>query len=74
MARVPAGEVATALPRHSLLVTSVVSGQLISRTGRYRWSPIAGTAAMTVALLLFASRVADGLSRALASRRGGGAT
>jgi EmrB/QacA subfamily drug resistance transporter len=33
-----------------LLVTSIVSGQLISRFGRYRPFPIAGTALMTVAL------------------------
>ncbi len=35
-----------------LLVTSVLSGQLISRTGRYRAFPIVGTAVMTVGLLL----------------------
>ncbi len=35
-----------------LLLTSVASGQLISRTGRYRVFPIAGTAVMTVGLLL----------------------
>ncbi len=35
-----------------LLVTSVASGQLISRTGRYRAFPIAGTAVMTIGLLL----------------------
>jgi EmrB/QacA subfamily drug resistance transporter len=35
-----------------LLLTSVASGQLISRTGRYRIFPIAGTAVMTVGLLL----------------------
>ncbi len=35
-----------------LLFTSVLSGQLISRTGRYRIFPIAGTAVMTVGLLL----------------------
>jgi EmrB/QacA subfamily drug resistance transporter len=35
-----------------LLVTSVVSGRLISATGRYRRFPIAGTAVMTVGLLL----------------------
>lgn len=37
-----------------MMVTSIVSGQLISRTGRYRWSPILGAAAMSVALVLLA--------------------
>ncbi len=35
-----------------LLVTSVLSGQLITRTGKYRVFPIVGTAVMTVGLLL----------------------
>ncbi len=35
-----------------LLLTSVVSGRLISRTGRYRLFPIAGTAVMAVGLML----------------------
>jgi EmrB/QacA subfamily drug resistance transporter len=35
-----------------LLVTSVLSGQLITRTGRYRAFPIAGTAIMTIGLVL----------------------
>ncbi len=35
-----------------LLLTSVVSGRVISRTGRYRLFPIFGTAIMTVGLLL----------------------
>ncbi len=35
-----------------LLLTSVASGQLISRLGRYKVYPIVGTAAMTVALYL----------------------
>jgi EmrB/QacA subfamily drug resistance transporter len=33
-----------------MLLSSIVSGQLISRTGRYRHFPIMGTAVMTVAL------------------------
>jgi EmrB/QacA subfamily drug resistance transporter len=37
-----------------LLVTSILSGNLISRTGRYRAFPIAGTALMTAAVLLLA--------------------
>ena len=35
-----------------LLVTSILSGTVISRTGRYKPFPIAGTAVMTVAVLL----------------------
>ncbi|WP_432744025.1 MDR family MFS transporter [Streptomyces sp. JH002] len=35
------------------MVMSLAGGQLISRTGRYRALPIAGTALMAVALLLF---------------------
>jgi EmrB/QacA subfamily drug resistance transporter len=35
-----------------VLVTSITSGQLISRFGRYRKFPIAGTALMTVAMFL----------------------
>jgi EmrB/QacA subfamily drug resistance transporter len=35
-----------------MLVTSVVSGQIISRTGRYKVFPIAGTAVMCVGLFL----------------------
>jgi EmrB/QacA subfamily drug resistance transporter len=35
-----------------LVLTSIVSGRLISRTGRYRLFPIAGTAVMTVGLVL----------------------
>jgi DNA-binding MarR family transcriptional regulator len=41
-----------------LLITSVTSGQLISRYGRYRVYPIVGTAAITVALYLM-SRLAE---------------
>jgi EmrB/QacA subfamily drug resistance transporter len=35
-----------------LVLTSIVSGRLISRTGRYKVFPVAGTAVMTVGLLL----------------------
>ncbi len=35
-----------------LLITSIGSGQIISRTGKYRFFPIAGTAVMTVGLFL----------------------
>jgi EmrB/QacA subfamily drug resistance transporter len=42
-----------------MLVTSIISGQLISRTGRYRRFPIAGTAIMSVGLLLLSRMTAD---------------
>ena len=38
-----------------VLVTSIASGQAISRLGRYKAFPIAGTALMTVALFLLGS-------------------
>jgi EmrB/QacA subfamily drug resistance transporter len=38
-----------------LLLTSIGSGQIISRTGRYRPFPIAGTAVMTVGLVLLST-------------------
>ena len=44
-----------------VLVTSIASGQLISRLGRYRFFPIAGTAIMAVAMLLL-SRLEVGTS------------
>jgi EmrB/QacA subfamily drug resistance transporter len=37
-----------------LLITSIAGGQIVSRTGRYRVFPIAGTAIMTVGLFLLA--------------------
>src|SRR2546423_2578901 len=46
-----------------LLVMSIVSGQIISRTGRYRVFPIAGTALMATGLLLL-SRLDVGTSTA----------
>jgi EmrB/QacA subfamily drug resistance transporter len=42
-----------------LLFTSILSGQLISRTGRYRPFPIIGTAIMTVSLLLLTTLAVD---------------
>jgi EmrB/QacA subfamily drug resistance transporter len=44
-----------------MLVTSVVSGRLISRWGRYRPFPIAGTVLMTIGLLLM-SRISSAMS------------
>ena len=42
-----------------LLVVSIGSGQVISRTGRYRFWPIAGTATMTLGLYLLSHMGAD---------------
>ena len=49
-----------------LLVVSIASGQIISRTGRYRIFPIAGTAAMTLGLVLL-SRLGVGSGTASSS-------
>lgn len=38
-----------------VLLTSIVSGQIISRVGRYRLFPIMGTAVMTIGLLLLST-------------------
>lgn len=38
-----------------LLITSIAGGQVVSRTGRYRVFPIAGTAVMTVGLFLLST-------------------
>ncbi|MDQ0855500.1 putative MFS family arabinose efflux permease [Arthrobacter sp. V4I6] len=39
----------------ALLVASVVSGQLVSRTGRYKWMPIAGGVLVAAALVLLST-------------------
>jgi EmrB/QacA subfamily drug resistance transporter len=49
-----------------LLITSITSGQIISRTGRYRPFPIAGTAIMVVGLFLLSTMGPD-TTRAVAS-------
>jgi EmrB/QacA subfamily drug resistance transporter len=49
-----------------IVVSSVAVGRVISRTGRYRWYPIAGTALMTVAMGLLATMDAS-TSRTTAS-------
>ena len=49
-----------------LLITSIASGQLIARTGRYRIYPIIGTAVMSVALFLL-SRLDEHTSTAYLS-------
>ena len=42
-----------------MLTSSIVAGQLISRTGRYKIFPIVGTATMTVGLLLLSRMTVD---------------
>jgi len=51
-----------------LLITSIGSGQLISRTGRYKAYPIVGTAIMTVGLYLLSlmGRETSGLEASIA--------
>src|SRR5450759_5646207 len=49
-----------------MLVTSIMSGQLISRTGRYKIFPVLGTAVMTVGLFLL-SRLTPQTTDATAS-------
>lgn len=49
-----------------MLVTSIMSGQLISRTGRYKIFPLLGTAVMTVGLFML-SRLTPSSSNAVAS-------
>ncbi|PPF38019.1 MDR family MFS transporter [Rathayibacter sp. AY1A3] len=38
-----------------LMITSIVGGTLVTRTGRYKWMPIAGSLTVIVALLLFST-------------------
>jgi EmrB/QacA subfamily drug resistance transporter len=49
-----------------LLLTSILSGQIISRRGRYRTFPIVGTAVMAIGLMLL-SRLDVGTSLALSA-------
>jgi MFS family permease len=42
----------------ALLVTSIGSGQLVSKTGRYKWAPILGTAIVAAALILLSTMTA----------------
>ena len=42
-----------------LLLTSIIGGQIVSRTGRYRIFPIVGTAIMTVGLFLLSNLSPD---------------
>ncbi|MDJ0355328.1 MDR family MFS transporter [Paenarthrobacter sp. PH39-S1] len=39
----------------ALLVTSIISGQLVSKTGRYKWLPLVGTFIVAVALVLLST-------------------
>jgi hypothetical protein len=49
-----------------MLLTSIISGQLISRTGHYKIFPVLGTAVMTIGLFLL-SRLTPQTSEAIAS-------
>lgn len=39
----------------ALLISSIVTGQLVSKTGRYKWMPIVGTTIVAVALVLLST-------------------
>jgi len=39
----------------ALLITSIVTGALVSKTGRYKWIPVIGTAIVAVSLLLLST-------------------
>ena len=39
----------------ALLVSSVISGQFVSKTGRYKWLPIIGTLLVSVSLVLLST-------------------
>lgn len=43
----------------AMLVSSMVSGMLVSRTGRYKWMPVAGSVVMAGALVLLGTVHAD---------------
>ena len=43
----------------SMLVVSVVSGIYVSRTGRYKWLPIAGSAALAVSMVLLSTMTVE---------------
>ena len=49
-----------------MLTMSIISGQIISRTGRYKFFPVVGTGVMTVALILL-SRISLGTSAIMTS-------
>jgi len=43
----------------ALLVSSIVSGQLVSKFGRYKWLPVVGTAIIAVSLFLLSTMTAS---------------
>lgn len=43
----------------SMLISSVASGQIVSRTGRYKWFPVAGSVIIVVALTLLSTLKSD---------------
>ena len=52
-----------------LMISSIVSGQLISRTGRYKIFPIIGTGFMVIGFLIFTTITADSNYLVLAGAR-----
>jgi EmrB/QacA subfamily drug resistance transporter len=42
-----------------IIATSITSGRMISRLGRYKWFPVAGTALMAAGLLMFTRLAVD---------------
>lgn len=42
-----------------MLITSTVTGALVTKTGRYKWFPVAGAGVMAVALFLLSTLTAD---------------
>jgi predicted MFS family arabinose efflux permease len=42
----------------ALLITSIGSGQIVSKTGRYKWAPILGTVIVGIGLLLLSTMTA----------------
>ncbi|UUT35997.1 MDR family MFS transporter [Microbacterium elymi] len=43
----------------TVLLSSIVSGALVSRTGRYKWAPITGTLVTAVGMVLLSTMTAD---------------
>ncbi|MCC6705212.1 MAG: MFS transporter, partial [Thermomicrobiales bacterium] len=48
-----------------MVVASTTSGQIVSRTGRYKWSPIAGLSLLSVGMFLLTRMDADTSNQAL---------
>ena len=52
----------------ALLITSIGSGQIVSKTGRYKWAPILGTALVAGALVLLSTMSPTMPTAAMSSR------